>query len=116
MLYIHESYTAKISKTLMTKEELLSTLTKLTNVILRIEAGYEWGYGMDKVAQQLFYTEIIAIFNQNGWIIQKDKIACPSTIKGEEKRYLHPIDFTGSLSEENILQVKNFLQEEKRLN
>lgn len=97
----------------MTREELLPTLTKLTNVFFRIEAGYEWGHGMTKDALQLFYKEITALFTQNGWTIQEDKIGCPSAVKGEEKLYLHPMDFSGNLSKESIHQVEHFLQEGK---
>lgn len=78
-------------------------------VYFRIESDYKWnvGYSSDAKKQQ-FRDESSALFRSAGWEIESDARDCIShtAVKGLQKLYLHPMNFSGVIDEEEVPHIE----------
>jgi hypothetical protein len=83
------------------------------HVYFRIESGYVWSKGHTPEQSEAFHKEIDEIFLSDGWEIQKSKgsAGCETAVKGKEQLYLHPMDLSGVVLEENIPHIESLLSD-----
>lgn len=87
--------------------------TDLKKVYFRLNSPYEWGKGMSSELSEPFNDEALAILNELGFVISNDgssSFSCPEGVQGEQNLYMHPMDFSGILSEENYLKAKEIIE------
>lgn len=85
---------------------------KLKKVYFRLDSPYKWGEGMSDSLTEPFNNEALVILNKLGFNIVADGSkpwSCPEGVQGEENLYMHPMDFSGILSEENIEKATNII-------
>ena len=63
----------------------------------KIEAGYQWGSGMEANARDTFFDEMKALFSAAGWAVEEAKFSgsCPTVHKGGNRLYCHPMELSG---------------------
>ena len=87
--------------------------TDLKKVYFRLNSPYEWGKGMSEELSEPFNEEVLAILNELGFDIANDgssSFSCPEGVQGEQNLYMHPMDFSGILSDENYLKAKEVIE------
>lgn len=85
----------------------------LIKVYFRLNSPYEWGKGMSSELFETFNKEALNIIKNIGFNISNDgssSFSCPEGIKGEENLYMHPMDFSGILSEESFMKAKQVIE------
>jgi len=87
------------------------------NTHFNIDSGYKWGDGWAGVSEEdrfAFYDEIIHMFEDNGFVIREGMFSgsCPTAVKPgtEERLYLHPMELTGPVLENDIPKIERFLK------
>lgn len=86
------------------------------NVYFRIRSPYihdkGWPSGSTKAA---FQEEIRSLLQSDGWTIQPATIggACDSAVKGEQDLYLHPMNFSGVILEDEIPHLEQLFVQAK---
>ncbi len=82
-------------------------------VYFRIDSRYVYGEGWadDKEAAAAFHNEARRLFQSAGWAIQASPISsgCDTAIKGQQELYLHPMNFSGVILEEEIPGIESLL-------
>lgn len=87
--------------------------TDLKKVYFRLNSPYKWGEGMDDSLSEPFNKEALDILNELGFDIANDgssSFSCPEGVQGEQNLYMHPMDFSGILSDENYLKAKEIIE------
>ena len=87
--------------------------TDLIKVFFRLDSPYKWGKGMSSDLTEPFNREALDILNKMGFDISNDgssSFSCPQGVQGEQRLYMHPMDFSGILSEENYLKAKQIIE------
>lgn len=87
--------------------------TDLKKVFFRLNSPYEWGKGMSSELFEIFNKEALDIIKKIGFNIANDgssSFSCPEGVKGEENLYMHPMDFSGILSNESFLKAKEIIE------
>lgn len=85
----------------------------LKKVFFRLNSPYVWGEGMSESSYEVFKKEALDILKKLDFHIAQDgsnSFSCPEGVKGEENLYMHPMDFSGILSEENYLKAKKIIE------
>ena len=85
----------------------------LKKVFFRLNSPYVWGEGMSESSYEAFKKEALEILKKLDFHIAQDgskSFSCPEGVKGEENLYMHPMDFSGILSEENYLKAKQIIE------
>lgn len=81
-------------------------------VHFRIDSDYKWsvGFSSDTEAQR-FHQEAAALFCSAGWKIEPGERDCISdtAVKEMQNLYLHPMDFSGVIDEEEIPHIEALL-------
>lgn len=81
-------------------------------VYFRIDSKYAYGEGWanDEEAAA-FHDEVRRLFQSAGWAIQTSTISsgCDTAIKGQQDLYLHPMNFSGVILEEEIPGIESLL-------
>lgn len=81
-------------------------------VHFRINSDYKWGIGFSSdVEAQRFHQEAADLFRSAGWAIEPGERDCVSdtAIKGVQNLYLHPMDFSGVVDENEIPHIEALL-------
>jgi hypothetical protein len=87
--------------------------TDLKKVFFRLNSPYEWGKGMSEDLSEPFNLEAMTILEELGFDIANDgsnSFSCPEGVQGEQNLYMHPMDFSGILSNENFLKAKEIIE------
>jgi hypothetical protein len=85
----------------------------LKKVFFRLNSPYVWGEGMSESSHEVFKKEALEILKKLDFHIAQDgsrSFSCPEGVRGEENLYMHPMDFSGILSEENYLKAKQIIE------
>lgn len=87
---------------------------KYRQVYFRIYSKYAYGNGWagDDEAATAFREESCKLFEKGGWTIQPGRASsgvCDTVIKGQQELYLHPMNFSGVVSEDEIPQIEAIL-------
>ncbi len=87
---------------------------KYRKVYFRIDSKYVYGNGWagNDEAANAFRDETRKLFQEGGWTIQPGRESsgvCDTAIKGQQDLYLHPMNFSGVVSEDEILKVEALL-------
>lgn len=81
-------------------------------VYFRIKSSYQGhsGFASDE-QREAFYSEIAAIFTNNGWEIipSGHSGGCDTVKKGKQELYLHPMSFSGVICEDSIDHLHSLL-------
>ena len=88
--------------------------TNLKKVFFKLNTPYEWGSGMDPKFSEPFNKLSLEILNKIGFKIANDgssSFSCPEGVEGKQNLYMHPMDFSGIIYEENIEEVSNVIIE-----
>ncbi|MDD5328294.1 MAG: hypothetical protein PHY02_10870 [Phycisphaerae bacterium] len=83
-------------------------------VYFRIDSGYVWGQGQDKAETDRVFAECKAIFEPMGFTLKKpykSSMACPEYVRGVERLYCHPMDFSGWLAQDNIPAIERAIKQ-----
>lgn len=83
-------------------------------VYFRINSKYTYGNGWagDDEAANAFRDETRKLFQEGGWTIQPGRESsgiCDTAIKGQQELYLHPMNFSGVISEDEIPMAEALL-------
>ena len=82
-------------------------------VYFRINSKYAYGSGWsnDDKAAEAFKEETRRLFQEAGWTLQisKNKSVCDTAVKGQQDLYLHPMNFSGVILEEDIPTIEALL-------
>lgn len=81
-------------------------------VYFRIDSDYKWDIGFSSDAEKLrFHQEAADLFRSTGWEIKPRSRDCISNtvVKGVQNLYLHPMEFSGVISEDEISQIEALL-------
>lgn len=86
--------------------------TPYKHVYFRLESGYQWGRGMDQDKTEKFYSDILALFEADGWTIAEPySSASGATVtNGNSSLYIHPQSASGYVTEDLIPAVSAALQ------
>lgn len=86
--------------------------TPYQHVYFRLDSGYEGGKGMDQDKTENFYSDILALFEADGWtIIEPYHSGSGATVaNGSSSLYIHPQEASGYVTEEVIPAVSAALQ------
>jgi len=78
----------------------------------RINAGYEWGYGMPKEKTECFENEMKELFSKAGWSIEESRSSagCPTFHKGGNQLYCHPMELSGPCESAVCAEVETLLK------
>jgi len=84
-------------------------------VYFRIRSKYAYGSGWadDAEAANAFREESRRLFQEGGWTIQPgkaDRGECDTAVKGQQDLYLHPMNFSGVVSEDEIPEIEAMLE------
>lgn len=84
-------------------------------VYFRIRSKYAYGSGWagDAEADNAFREESRRLFQEGGWTIQPgraDRGECDIAVKGQQDLYLHPMNFSGVVSEDEIPEIEAMLE------
>ncbi len=87
---------------------------KYRKVYFRIDSKYAYdnGWAGDDEAANAFRDETRKLFQEGGWTIQLGRESsgvCDTAIKGQQDLYLHPMNFSGVVSEDEIPKVEALL-------
>lgn len=81
------------------------------HVYFRLESGYQWGRGMDQDKTEKFYSDILALFEADGWTIAEPYSSSGATVtNGNSSLYIHPQSAGGYVTEDLIPAVSAALQ------
>lgn len=76
---------------------------------LRIRSGYCSGWQND-AEQEAFKAESRQIFQDLGWTLHAgNNGVCDTVMKGNQELYLHPLNFSGIMDEDNIEALREHL-------
>ncbi len=78
----------------------------------RIDSLYRYGAGWPgDGAAEAFRDETRELFQANGWTLRpgNERGVCDTVAKGQQDLYLHPMNFSGVIQEEEIPGIKAFL-------
>lgn len=82
-------------------------------VYFRIRSKYAYGNGWanDNEDSRAFKEETRRLFQEGGWTLQISKISsgCDTAVKGQQDLYLHPMNFSGVILEEEIPGIEAML-------
>lgn len=81
-------------------------------VHFRIDSDYKWSVGFSSNTEaQRFHQEAADLFCSAGWKIEPGARDCISdtAAKGMQNLYLHPMDFSGVIDEEEIPHIESLL-------
>lgn len=86
--------------------------TPYKHVYFRLNSGYEWGKGMDQAKTENFYSDILALFDAEGWTIKEPyRQGSGATVtNGTSSLYIHPQSASGYVTEDLIPAVSAALQ------
>ena len=84
-------------------------------VYFRIDSNYRYDTGWgDKGAEDAFLAESRALFRGAGWELHPGREgsgACDTVTKGQQELYLHPMNFSGVIREDEIPAVQAALSQ-----
>lgn len=82
------------------------------HVYFRLESGYQWGSGMEQDKTEKFYSDILALFEADGWTISEPyRSGSGATVtNGNSSLYIHPQAVSGYVTEDLIPAVSAALQ------
>lgn len=84
-------------------------------IYFRIDSSYQYDTGWrDKGAEDAFLAESRALFRGAGWELHPGRPgsgACDTVTKGLQELYLHPMEFSGVIREEEIPAVREALSQ-----
>lgn len=78
-------------------------------VHFRIDSDYKWSVGFSSdIEAQRFHQEATDLFSLDGWKIEHGERDCISdtAVKGMQNLYLHPMDFSGVIDEDETPHIK----------
>lgn len=79
------------------------------NTYLRIRSGYHFSWE-NEAEQAAFQAESRRIFQELGWTLQVGRNGvCDTVTHGNQELYLHPMNFSGILDEDNIQPLREQL-------
>lgn len=86
--------------------------TPYKHVYFRLNSGYEWGKGMDQDKTEKFYSDILALFEADGWTIKEPyhQGSGATVANGNSSLYIHPQAVSGYVTEELIPAVSTALE------
>ncbi len=86
--------------------------TPYKHVYFRLNSGYVWGKGMDQDKTEKFYSDILALFEADGWTIAEPYSSGSGTAvtNGNSSLYIHPQNVSGYVTEDLIPAVSAALE------
>lgn len=86
--------------------------TPYKHVYFRLESGYQWGSGMDQDKADKFYSDILALFDADGWTIAEPYHhgSGATVTNGNSTLYIHPQSASGYVTEDLIPAVSAALE------
>ena len=86
--------------------------TTYKHVYFRLESGYVWGEGMGQSKAEKFYSDILALFDAEGWTITEPyrQGSGAAVTNGNSSLYIHPQSASGYVTEDLIPAVSAALQ------
>ena len=80
-------------------------------VYFRIRSKYEYDAGWPTAKdEKLFSEEVCGLFEGAGWTVKQNKDnRLDTAVKGKQRLYFHPMQFTGEILREGILTIENLL-------
>lgn len=82
-------------------------------VYFRIDSKYTYseGWANDEEAAAAFCEETRQLFQSAGWAVQisSNSSICDTAVKGQQELYLHPMNFSGVILEEEIPGIETLL-------
>lgn len=86
--------------------------TPYKHVYFRLESGYVWGEGMDQAKTENFYSDILALFEADGWTIAEpySSGSGATVTNGNSSLYIHPQEASGYVTEDLIPAVSAALE------
>lgn len=86
--------------------------TPYKHVIFCLNSGYVWGKGMDQAKTEKFYSDILALFDAEGWTIKEPyRQGSGATVtNGNSSLYIHPQEVSGYVTEDLIPAVSAALE------
>ena len=86
--------------------------TPYKHVYFRLNSGYDWGKGMDQAKTENFYSDILALFEAEGWTIKEPyhQGSGATVANGNSSLYIHPQSASGYVTEDLIPAVSAALE------
>lgn len=86
--------------------------TPYKHVYFRLNSGYVWGKGMDQTQTEKFYSDILSLFEAEGWTIKEPyRQGSGATVaNGNSSLYIHPQEVSGYVTEDLIPAVSAALE------
>lgn len=86
--------------------------TPYKHVYFRLNSGYVWGKGMDQAKIENFYSDILALFEADGWTIKEPYHhgSGATVANGNSSLYIHPQAVSGYVTEDLIPAVSAALE------
>ncbi len=86
--------------------------TPYKHVYFRLDSGYVWGEGMGQSKTEKFYSDILSLFEAEGWTIKEPyhQGSGATVANGNSSLYIHPQEVSGYVTEDLIPAVSAALE------
>lgn len=111
-LYTVEQENAQIAEQRRQENSEQRDDTPYKHVYFRLNSGYVWGKGMDQDKTENFYSDILVLFEADGWTIKEPyRQGSGATVaNGSSSLYIHPQEVSGYVTEDLIPAVSAALE------